>query len=266
MTAAGSAPSMAASSSRTISPLMRCQGWRIVVRAGRAARAAEESSNPPTATSSGTWRPALSDYVTGGGTLLVGCFSGIVDAWDRVHPGGYPGALRDSGAGITVEEWLPLREGERATLSWEEGTATGGADTWTQAVRLAGAKPVAWYADGPAASGPAVTRHDLGEGRAWYVSARTDRRTTAALLAVACEAAGIEPGITTPVRPAEGAAWPRDLEVTRRADNENRFVTLINHGEDDAAVRLDGQVVIVPPGEVRIIIGRHPVTPEPRGN
>jgi beta-galactosidase len=195
---------------------------------------------------------SLRDYVSSGGTLLVGCFSGIVDAWDRVHPGGYPGALRDV-LGVTVEEWLPLRQGERATLTWEEGTGTGGADTWSEVVRLAGAKPIAWYADGPAAGGPAVTRHDLGEGRAWYVSARTDKQTTAVLLAAACEAAGIEPGTTTPVRPAAGVGWPRDLEVTRRADAENRFVVLVNHGEDDAAVRLGPHVVTVPSGDVLIV-------------
>ncbi|MGH3252643.1 MAG: beta-galactosidase, partial [Trebonia sp.] len=169
----------------------------------------------------------LRRYVEGGGTLVVSCFSGIVDDRDRVHPGPYPGALRDV-LGLTVEEWLPLRAGERVTLTWEEpgmaaGTAggtAGAADTWTEELTLAGAKPVAWYADGPAAGGPAVSRHDLGDGRAWYVSARTDGPTTAALLAAACDSAGLTP----PARPAESTApspassaapggWPRDLEV-----------------------------------------------------
>ena len=70
---------------------------------------------------------------------------------------------------------------------------------------LAGAKPVAWYANGPAAGGPAVTRHDLGEGRAWYVSARTDAPATAAVLAAACDSAGLTP----PARPAESPAPAR---------------------------------------------------------
>jgi hypothetical protein len=75
----------------------------------------------------------------------------------------------------------------------------GPADAWTEAVILAGAKPVAWYGNGPAAGGPAVTRHDLGEGRAWYVSARTDARATAAVLAAACDSAGV----AAPARPVE---------------------------------------------------------------
>jgi beta-galactosidase len=218
---------------------------------------------------------SLRRYVEGGGTLVVGCFSGIVDAWDRVHPGAYPGALRDV-LGVRVEEWLPLREGDQATLSWEEsalpeataagrpeaggaggagGAGTGWADAWAEAVTLTGAKPVAWYADGPAAGGPAITRHDLGEGQAWYVSARTGQQTTEALLAAACEAAGIGPGITTPVGPADGSAWPRDLEVTRRAGGGSRFITLINHGGDSADVLLDGRLVSVPAGQVLVIKG-----------
>ena len=61
----------------------------------------------------------LRRYVEGGGTLVVSCFSGIVDDRDRVYPGPYPGALRDV-LGLTVEEWLPLRTGERVTLTWQE--------------------------------------------------------------------------------------------------------------------------------------------------
>jgi len=93
--------------------------------------------------------------VAGGGTLLVSCFSGIVDAWDRVYPGSYPGALRDV-LGVTVEERLPLRAGERAGLAWEEGDGvwSGSADCWTEAVKLAGAKSIVRYSDGPAAGGP----------------------------------------------------------------------------------------------------------------
>jgi beta-galactosidase len=193
----------------------------------------------------------LRRYVEGGGTLVVSCFSGIVDDHDRVYPGPYPGALRDV-LGLTVEEWLPLRAGERVTLTWEEaGIAQPGADAWTESVILAGAKPVAWYADGPAAGGTAITRYDLGEGRSWYVSARTDAPTTAAVFAAACASAGLNP----PAAPVQPGAWPRDLEIVRRTDGQRRFCMLINHGDTAAAVRLAGRVVTVPAGDVRVITG-----------
>ena len=52
ITAAGSSPPIWASSTRTISVLMRSHGCRMVVSAGLEATAAGESSKPPTATSS----------------------------------------------------------------------------------------------------------------------------------------------------------------------------------------------------------------------
>jgi len=204
----------------------------------------------------------LRRYVDGGGTLVVACFSGIVDAWDRVYPGSHPGALRDV-LGVTVEEWLPLRAGERVGLGWEAGLGwaegdavhVGWAVGWTEAVRLAGAKAVARYSDGPAAGGPAVTRYELGRGQAWYVSARTDATATAALLAAACESAGI----TAAARPADGGDWPRDLEVVRRADGDRRFITLINHGGNSADVTIGASPVTVPAGDVTVIpAGRPP--------
>ena len=183
----------------------------------------------------------LRRYVTGGGTLLVSYFSGIADGTDTLYPGAYPGALREV-LGVTVEEWTPLRAGERVTLTWQEGAEPDGtADSWTEVVRLSGAKPVARYADGPAAGGPAVTRHALGDGEAWYVSARTDAATTARLLAAACQPAGLVP------------AHRPGLEVVRRSDGARRFVTIINHGDGDAELAVDGQLVTVAAGDVRVI-------------
>jgi hypothetical protein len=57
------------------------------------------------------------------------------------------------------------------------------------------------------------------------------------------------------VRPAAGPGWPRDLEVTRRAGGEGRFITLINHGEGSADVLIGGRLVSVPAGEVLVIKG-----------
>jgi len=228
----------------------------------------------------------LRRYVESGGTLVVSCFSGIVDADDRVHPGPYPGALRDV-LGLTVEEWRPLRAGDHVSLTWEEPglpmdaanpsplradsriapaaapaaeptvasaaapavEPAGTADAWTEAVILAGAKPVAWYADGPAAGGPAVTRYDLGEGHAWYVSARTDAPTTAAILQAACACAGV----TAPGRQPESGTWPPGVEAVRRSDGERRFTTLINHGETPATIRFPHRTVTVQPGDVEVI-------------
>ncbi|NEC50045.1 beta-galactosidase, partial [Actinospica acidiphila] len=131
----------------------------------------------------------LRRYVEGGGTLVVSYFSGIVDEHDAVHEGPYPGALRDV-LGLTVEEFSPLLEGERVRLTGPGGAELE-ADVWTEFVVPRGAETVWTYADGLTAGRPAVTRHRLGEGTAWYVSTRLGTAGLATVLARAAEDAGV---------------------------------------------------------------------------
>lgn len=195
----------------------------------------------------------LRAYVEGGGTLLVSYFSGVVDEHDTVHPGPVPGALRDV-LGLTVEEFAPLLDGERVLLDGPEGPALTG-DLWTEVVVPRGAEPVWTYADGPAAGRPAVTRHALGEGTAWYVSTRLGPAELGAVLAAAAEDAGLP----------DRAELPRDVEVVRRAGEQGTYLFVINHTGSEAKVPLDapgtelltGERVIgrlsVPPGAVRVL-------------
>jgi beta-galactosidase len=162
----------------------------------------------------------LHDYVAGGGTLVVSYFSGIVDANDAVHPGGHPGALRDV-LGLEVEEFLPLRQGQEVSL----GDGLRG-DVWAEHIRLAGARSVHDYADGPAAGGPAVTRHRLGAGTAWYVSTRLRGAALDRVLREVYPAAGVE----------VDDDLPRDVEVVRRKGADADYLFVLNH--TDAEVRL----------------------------
>ncbi|MFI8418795.1 beta-galactosidase [Streptomyces sp. NPDC085479] len=170
----------------------------------------------------------LREYVENGGTLVVSYFSGIVDEHDAVHPGAYPGALRDV-LGLTVDEWSPLLDHQRVGLTGPGGAALTG-DLWTEFVRPRGAETVWTYTDGPAAGGPAVTRHRLGRGTAWYVSTRLDAASLDAIVAAACDDAGV-PG---------RAGLPRDVEVVHRAGAHGHYVFALNHTTEDAKVPLDG--------------------------
>lgn len=195
----------------------------------------------------------LRAYVEGGGTLLVSYFSGVVDEHDTVHPGPVPGVLRDV-LGLTVEEIAPLLDGERVRLHGPERAPLTG-DLWTEVVVPRGAEPVWTYADGPAAGGPAVTRHALGAGTAWYVSTRLGPAELDAVLAAAAADAGLP----------ERAGLPRDVEVVRRAGERGTYLFVINHTEAEAKVPLDapgtelltGERMIgrlgVPAGAVRVL-------------
>ncbi|MFF8669709.1 beta-galactosidase [Streptomyces sp. NPDC015242] len=169
----------------------------------------------------------LTAYVEGGGTLVVSYFSGIVDEHDAVHEGAYPGPLRDV-LGLTVEEFSPLLAGERVRLTGPDGTELN-ADVWTEFVVPRGADTVLTYADGLASGLPAVTRHRLGEGTAWYVSTRLGADGLDTLLGMAAEDARLAPR----------ADLPRDVEVVRRTGESGTYLFAVNHTGADVKVPLE---------------------------
>ncbi|MFF1546480.1 beta-galactosidase [Streptomyces sp. NPDC058291] len=195
----------------------------------------------------------LKAYVENGGTLVVSYFSGIVDEHDAVHAGAYPGALRDV-LGLTVEEFSPLLQGESVRLTGPDGCELGG-DVWTEFVVPRGAETVWTYADGLAAGRPAVTRHRLGAGTAWYVSTRLGREGLDAVLGRAAEDAAIAPR----------ADLPYDVEVVRRSGASGSYLFAINHTAADAKVPLESAGaelltgeraagrLAVPAGAVRVV-------------
>ncbi|MFD7118154.1 beta-galactosidase [Streptomyces sp. NPDC059883] len=168
----------------------------------------------------------LRTYVENGGTLVVSYFSGIVDQHDAVHPGAHPGVLRDV-LGLTVEEFSPLGEGERVRITAADGAELTG-DVWSEFVVPRGAETVWTYADGLTAGRPAVTRHRLGRGTAWYVSTRLDAGALDTVLDAAAEDAGLAPR----------TGLPRDVEVVRRAGESGDYLFAVNHTGTDAKVPL----------------------------
>ncbi|WP_460675352.1 beta-galactosidase [Lentzea nigeriaca] len=189
----------------------------------------------------------LHRYPEKGGVLVVSCFSGIVDEHHTVHDGPHPGALREV-LGLTVEEFTPLRAGERVRL----GNGLTGAE-WSEVVTMRGAAAIWSSVDGPAAGLPTVTRHAVGQGSAWHVSACLGEDGLDAVLL----AAGAEAGISS-------RDLPRDVEVVERG----RHLFAINHGPWTELVPATGSELLVgesvdshvalPPGAVRVMVG----TPE----
>jgi beta-galactosidase len=187
----------------------------------------------------------LLSYVDGGGTLLTGPYSGVVDECDQVRLGGYPGAFRDL-LGIRIEEYYPLPPDNVVKLS---GGSVG--QVWRELGRSTGAEVLESYVDGPVAGSPAVTRH----GRAWYVSTRLDEPSLDRLVQQVCAAAGVAPAV---------AGGPAGLEAVRHRDGSgNAFLFLLNHTETAATVaatgtdlltgdRFTGEVT-VPPGGVVVL-------------
>ncbi|WP_246060264.1 beta-galactosidase trimerization domain-containing protein [Herbidospora galbida] len=97
--------------------------------------------------------------------------------------------------------------------SWSE--LVGAGRSWSERVRPAGARTVRSFATGPDAGHPAVTRHRLGGGIAWYVAtAPGDLRELPA--GIAGDA---------------GVAVPRDLPDTLEMVHRGPYVFLVNHAD-----------------------------------
>jgi beta-galactosidase len=159
----------------------------------------------------------IRDFVTNGGTLIAGYFSGIVGDSDAILPGPVPGGLRDV-LGLQVDEFLPLRSGETVGLS--DGSR---GSYWAEVITTTTSETMLSYADGPAANSSAVTRNRLGAGTAWYLSTDLDPLQLGAVLADALDASGVRPAV--PVIPG--------LEVVAREGNGQTFTTYLNHSESD---------------------------------
>jgi beta-galactosidase len=216
-------------------------GYRLVIAPASYLLTAESAAN-------------LDGYVAGGGTLLVSCFSGVVDERDAVPAGGFGAGLR-AALGVTVEEHAPLREGDRLELAWTgplTGTPAVPATVWAEDLVLDGAEVVATYADGPAPGGAAVTRHRHGSGTGWYVSTCPDVEGLAPLMdAVYADAGVVPPGL------------PAELEVVRRHGEEADYVVAVNHAPHEAELPVTGTDLLtgdpvtgtakVPGGGVRVI-------------
>ncbi|GAA1294609.1 beta-galactosidase [Planotetraspora silvatica] len=215
----------------------------------------------------------LHRYVEAGGHLLVSFFSGIVDENDTIHAGPYPGVLREV-LGLSVEEFHPLREHGTVTVAPATGIGGSVGRIWSERVRVGEAMPVWTFADGPDAGHPAVTRHDLGAGAAWYVATALDEThgatdgTHGVAHDTARGSASRDPyglrGLLREVLDHAGvrrlAGVPEDVEVVRRGAH----LFLINHADQPATVPgvtgtglLDGVEhrgsATVPPGGVAVV-------------
>ncbi|GAA3921228.1 beta-galactosidase [Microbacterium invictum] len=164
----------------------------------------------------------IRSFVAAGGHFAASFFSGIVSTSDDVPYGAYPGQLRDV-LGLVVEEFLPLREGERVAL--QDG-AHG--RVWSDDITLRGAVTVTSYNEGPAAGGPAITRNSFGDGTAWYVSTALDGDDLDGFVVGVLGAAGL------PYSPVS------DIETVTRFGEDRTFVVQINHGDVPGGAGVEG--------------------------
>ena len=175
---------------------------------------------------------ALVEYVATGGTLLVGCWSGLVDERDQVPRGDYPARLRDL-LGVTVAEHLPLA----GPVVVRMDGADHAVEVWSERlVPDPDTEVLARYGGGDLDGAPAVTRH----GSVFYASAPLPPAVARALVTRAAGRAGVRPVLP-------GA--PPGLEAVRRGET----LFLLNHTDDPVEVRVGRRPVRVDPRDVAVL-------------
>lgn len=172
----------------------------------------------------------LEQFVANGGVLLTTFFSGIVDQNDHVGLGGYPAFLRKL-LGIHVEEFDPWTETMTNEVVILEGALRGTypCALWGEMLHLEGAQALGVFASDYYANGPALTVHQFGQGKAYYIATQGDEALLDGLAQLLCQESGVASVLET----------PQGIEVTcrTRADGRNIYF-LLNHTHSPVHVSL----------------------------
>ena len=166
----------------------------------------------------------LNHYVSDGGTLVMSCFSGIVDERDHIRLGGYPAPFAEM-LGLSVEDFLPLGADQEIPVQFEDGRE-GMGRIWSELIRPGTAQVLATFARGALQREPAVTRNQFGKGTAIYLGTILDEKAMASLLTSVWTDAGV-----TIV-----AAAPAGVEVVRRRGQGRSFLFVLNHHDAEMLV------------------------------
>jgi beta-galactosidase len=158
----------------------------------------------------------LRRFVEGGGRLVVGFFSGIVDVNDHILLGGYPAPLREL-LGLRVDEFDPFVPDQTNSLAAWDGVSYR-CDEWADVITLKGAESLATFERDFYAGRAAITRHRVGKGAAYYVGTRPEPAGLAALLRQVCDEAGV----------AAPRAVPAGVEMVVRQTSDCRYVFVLN--------------------------------------
>ncbi|MDX8046234.1 beta-galactosidase [Gracilibacillus sp. S3-1-1] len=171
----------------------------------------------------------LKQFVAQGGTLIVSFFSGIVDAQDHIHLGGYPAPLREL-LGITVEEFAPMAENETNTIVMNGEIFI--TNTWADIIRLEGAQPIATYKENWYQDYAAVTFHRYGKGNTIYVGTNPSTNYLEKLIN----------GILQQLKIEAPHAAPKNVEIVERSRQDTTFLFMLNHNEDPVTISLNENI------------------------
>lgn len=177
------------------------------------------------------FKESVEKFVSDGGTFVTTFFSGVVNEYDEVFQGGYPGPLSDV-LGLKVEEFEPMKSYTNNSLVMNEGplNITGEFESklWCDILQLDTAKSLAEYGSNFFKGAPALTVNSYGKGKAYYVATLPNNEFMQQFLKQVCADQGVTPVIETPEK----------VEAVIRSSEDNEYLFIMNHNYEPVEVIL----------------------------
>lgn len=179
----------------------------------------------------------IEEFVRNGGTFVATYWSGIVDENDLCFLGGFPGPLRTT-LGIWSEEIDSLHDQDSNRLVPADGNPIGLKGEYEllelcDLIHLEDAEALAVYGEDFYAGRPALTVNRLGEGKAYYIAARSGMPFLEDFYGKLVDTAGIAKVIETDL--------PKGVTVQRRTDGTHDYIFIMNFSSGPQQVVLDGR-------------------------
>ena len=168
----------------------------------------------------------IEKYVAQGGNLLMTFFSGIVDTNDHVRPGHIPVPFSNL-LGIWIEEFAAYGESQKNVVETVNGQSYS-CELWSDNIHTTGADILGTYREDYFAGMPAITRYHFGEGTSYYLGTVLAQAGLAWLVEQVCTDAGVQPILDA----------PRGVEVTRRSNDTDSWLFMLNHSDEKATIKL----------------------------
>ena len=166
-------------------------------------------------------RPGVADAIAGfvrrGGTFVASYITGQVDESDLCFTGGFPGPLRST-LGIWCEEIDALYPEDRNSLLWN-GKSYEAFDL-CELIHAEGADVLGTYGSDFYAGQPALTVNKTGNGRAYFIAARTDEVFLKDFYHKLIAEAGIKHSLK--------AELPKGVTAQIRSDGETDYIFIMN--------------------------------------
>lgn len=177
------------------------------------------------------FKESVEKFVSEGGTFITTFISGVVNEFDEVFQGGYPGPLSEV-LGLRVEEFEAMKPYIKnslvmnGTLPNVEGEFES--RLWCDILQLDTAEPLAEYGHDFFEGSPALTVNHYGNGKAYYIATLPDHDFLRQFLRQICIEQGVKPVVEA----------PQNVEAVIRANDKNEFLFVLNHNYKPVEVTL----------------------------